>query len=280
MLKALSRAGLGNVGPMETYVRKAGEYGFQGVEAGDLAGWLAQAGETQAATLLAETGVAICSFGLPVEWRHDEAQFRAGLPRLAAEAEAAARLGCTRCCTYVLPSTDYPPAAFTVTATRRLRACAAYLRPYGIRLALEFVGPHHLRTRWKHPFLLEMSEMLEWADAIGEPNVGLLLDAYHWYTTGGTVQDLLALDASRIVHVHLNDAPPVPVGEALDNGRLYPGEGVIDLKGFLGALQTIGYDGYVAQEILTVEPPSESSEALLARSAEAFRRVYEEAGIR
>ena len=57
-------------------------------------------------------------------------------------------------------------------ATTRLRACANILGAYGIRLALEFVGPHHLRTQWKNPFIWTVQETLDWIDAIGEPNVG------------------------------------------------------------------------------------------------------------
>ena len=110
--------------------------------------------------------------------------FPRGLPKLAQAAEAAAALGCTSCCTYVLPSTDLGAAHFMALATRRLRTCAQILGAYGIRLGLEFVGPHHLRTRWKHPFIWTIDETLDWIDAIGERNVGLLFDSYHWYTNG------------------------------------------------------------------------------------------------
>ena len=58
-------------------------------------------------------------------------------------------------------------------ATRRLRTCAQILGAYGIRLGLEFVGPHHLRTAWKHPFIWTLDETLDWIDAIGEPQCRL-----------------------------------------------------------------------------------------------------------
>ncbi|UUZ89861.1 sugar phosphate isomerase/epimerase [Paenibacillus sp. P25] len=139
-------------------------------------------------------------------------------------------------------------------ATRRLRTCAEILEAYGIRLGLEFVGPHHLRTRWANPFIWDIPSTLDWIDAIGKKNVGLLFDAYHWYTTEAGYEDILKLGASQIVHVHINDAPDVPVAEVLDNDRLYPGEGVIPLADFLRGLRQIGYSGVVAQEILTPQP--------------------------
>jgi sugar phosphate isomerase/epimerase len=135
------------------------------------------------------------------------------------------------------------------------------------------VGPHHLRTAWANPFIWTLQETLDWIDAIGEPNVGLLFDAYHWYTNGLSVANIEALDAHQVVHVHINDAPDVPVEEAMDGERLFPGEGVIDLAGFLRGLQRIGYQGVVSQEILAPASTA-SSEQLLQRSKAGFDAVF------
>ncbi len=82
----------------------------------------------------------------------------------------------------------------------------------------------------------------------------MLLDSYHWYTNGLSTDDLLQLRAEDIVHVHINDAKDLPIAELLDHERLYPGEGVIDLAGFLESLRKIGYKGAVAQEVLALHP--------------------------
>lgn len=281
MIKGLTRAGIGNSASLEQFVRQAAAHGFGAVDTSgaELAGWAKQAGLAQSQELLRSLGMRIGAITLPVEWRKDEATFRSQLAALAQDAEWAAQFGVKACCTYVLPSTDEKAAHFAVVATRRLRICADMLDGYGIRLGLEFVGPHHLRTRWAHPFLWTMAETLDWIGAIGRPNVGLLLDAYHWYTNEGTERELLELDPAQIVHVHVNDAKPVPVSEALDNDRIYPGEGVIDLPGFLRALQTIGYRGVVSQEILSQQPPLQSEAELLARSQAAFNNVFRAAGL-
>ncbi|RAP76775.1 sugar phosphate isomerase/epimerase family protein [Paenibacillus montanisoli] len=278
MLKGLSRAGLGSIGSDEHLIAAAGKYGFHTVDI-DARGLIDRNGLEGARALLAKYDVAIGSIGLSVEWRNSEEKFREGLSRLADDAAAAAALGCRACCTYVLPATNDKAAHFAVIATRRLRTCAQILGAYGIRLGLEFVGPHHLRTAWANPFLWTLEETLDWIAAIGEPNVGLLFDSYHWYTNGLTVADIEALSPEQIVHVHINDAPDVPVEEARDNGRLYPGEGVIDLAGFLSALNGIGYKGSVTQEILAAEPPAQSPEELLVRSQRAYDRVYKAAGL-
>ncbi|WP_284644646.1 sugar phosphate isomerase/epimerase family protein [Paenibacillus silviterrae] len=281
MKKGLTRAGLGQVGSLANFVSLASSYGFEAVDTSgkELEDWIVEAGREGVQSFLAEQKVQIGSIGLSVEWRQSEERFREGLPRLAKDAEAAAQLGVTRCCTYVLPSTDYPAAHFMALATRRLRTVAEVLGAYGIRFGLEFVGPHHLRTRWAHPFLWDIPSTLDWIDAIGRSNVGLLFDAYHWYTTEACYEDILKLRADQIVHVHINDAKEVPVAEALDNDRVYPGEGVIDLAAFLKGLHAIGYQGVVSQEILTPQPPAAPAEELLARSQQGFAKVFRAAGL-
>ncbi|MCR2803809.1 sugar phosphate isomerase/epimerase family protein [Paenibacillus soyae] len=278
MLRGLTGAGLGKLEDERQLIELAGKFGFQAVDL-DARALIEKYGEVEAKRLLEKHGVVVGSIGLPVEWRGTEEQFANGLKELSKSAEAAQKLGCTRCCTYILPSTDLKAAHFMALATRRLRECAVILGEYGLSLGLEFVGPHHLRTAWKNPFIWTMQETLDWIDAIGEPNVGLLLDAYHWYTNGMDASAIEALRKDQIVHVHINDAPDVPVEEALDNGRLYPGEGVIDLASFLKALQEIGYEGPVAQEILAAAPPQGTPEELAQRSKNGFDLVFEAAGL-
>lgn len=278
MLRGVTSAGLGSIESEERMIELAAAYGFQAVDL-DAAALIARHGVDGARSLLQQHGIVLGAIGLPVEWRTTEEAFRQGLEKLATYAAAAAALGGTSCCTYILPSTDLKPAPFMAQAARRLRTCAQILGAYGIRLGLEFVGPHHLRTQWKHPFIWTLEETLDLIAVIGEPNVGLLFDAYHWYTNELNVADIEKLRPEQIVHVHINDAPDVPVSEAADNQRLYPGEGVIDLAAFLQGLQKIGYTGVVAQEILTEAPSTESPEVLMQRSKAGFDRVFAAAGL-
>lgn len=278
MLRGLTLSGLGAVESEEQFIELAGKSGFQAVDL-DARGLIQRLGTDGARKKLEQHGVVIGAISLPVEWRADEDQFRAGLTGLTEAAAAARSLGCTRCCTYILPSTDAKPAHFLAVATRRLRVCAQILGAFGIRMGLEFVGPHHLRTAWKYPFIWTMEETLDWIDAIGEPNVGLLLDAYHWHTNGQAPGDIERLQVQQIVHVHINDAPDIPLEAVWDNERLYPGEGVIDLEGFLRGLQHIGYDGIVSQEVLKADQPEDKPEQLVLRSKAGFDHVFTAAGI-
>src|SRR5262249_42260160 len=130
----------------------------------------------------------------------------------------------------------------------RLGDVAQILNEYGCSFGLEFVGPRTLRASQKYQFIHTMEDMLEMGAEIG-PNVGILLDCFHWHTSGGTTDDIRELTPEQVVYVHVNDAPPVPIDDQIDNQRGLPGAtGVIDIRGFLMTLQQIGYVGPVTPE--------------------------------
>ncbi|MGG4402518.1 sugar phosphate isomerase/epimerase family protein [Paenibacillus amylolyticus] len=272
MIRGLTNAGLGNIESDEQYITEAAKHGFGSVDLNPLS-LIETYGKEQAQHLLESNQVIIGSSGLTLEWRTTDEQFREGLQSLVAMAEASASLDCYSCCTYILPSTDQPAAQFMAAATKRLRLCADILDAYGIKLGLEFVGCHHLRTQWKNPFIWRVEDTLDWIETIHAPNVGLLVDSYHWHTNGLPMEDLLKLKKEQVVHVHINDAYDMPVEELLDYERLYPGEGVIDLSGFLINLQAIGYNGVVAQEVLAPAPTLNLNE-ILAKSKAGFDKVF------
>ena len=74
--------------------------------------------------------------------------------------------------------------------------------------------------------------MLELAAACGTGNVGLLLDAWHLYTSGGAVADMDKISNADIVNVHVNDAPTgLSMAEYNDHDRRLPTEtGVLPLE--------------------------------------------------
>ncbi len=273
LLRGLTKAGLGNFTDDKQFIELAAKYGFQSVDL-DVKSFVEAYGLSEAKDILQSNDIQLGAIGLPVEWRKSSEEFSQDLVCLASVAKAAADLGCTRCCTYILPSTDLKSAPFMSLAIKRLKICAEVLGSYGIRLGLEYVGPHHLRDTWENPFIWTQDETLQLIEAIGLPNVGLLLDSYHWYTTGLTGEDLSNLNEQQIVHVHINDARDLPVEELKDNDRLYTGEGVIDLSLFLKSIMSTGYSGPIAQEVLTPSHPIESNEELLRRSKIGFDNVF------
>ncbi|KPK38835.1 MAG: hypothetical protein AMJ65_12310, partial [Phycisphaerae bacterium SG8_4] len=159
---------------------------------------------------------------------------------------------------------------------KRFREVAKILKDHDISLGLEFVGPRTSRARSRFAFICTQVEMMELAEAIGTGNVGLLLDSWHWYTSHGTIEELLQLSSKDVVHVHVNDAPSgIDVDEQMDNRRQLPvTSGVIDMKGFINALVKIGYDGPVECEPFDQGLRKMDNDPALRKTKDALDRVW------
>jgi sugar phosphate isomerase/epimerase len=254
------------------FAKLAARTGYLGVDVN--LGAAMQAGTEATQALLAELRLKPAVVGLPVEFRKDDTAFQQGLEKLAPAARFSALIGCPRMSTWIMSSTDTPKAELWKIYRSRFAACANVLGEHGVRLGLEFLGPLHLRTRSPHEFIWRMEEMVEFAKECG-PNVGVLLDSWHWHHAGGTLKNIIDAGKSRIVHVQVADAPKLPPEEIKDSERLMPGEGIIDFRGFFGALKKIGYADGVSPEIFgrgLKEMPPEQGAALGLKTTTAVMR--------
>ncbi|NLZ06424.1 MAG: sugar phosphate isomerase/epimerase [Phycisphaerae bacterium] len=222
-------------------------------------------------------GVRYGAAGLSVEFRRDQDSFQRGMEKLPKEASILQQLGVTRVATWIMPGHGELTYLENFEQHKtRLSEAAKVLNDHGLRLGLEFVGPRTSRARNRFPFICAQRDMMELVDAIGTPNVGLLMDSWHWYTSHGTVEELLTLSNRDIVHVHVNDAPAgVPVDQQVDNRRALPAAtGVIDMKGFINALVTIGYDGPIECEPFDQQLRQMDAEAALQKTSDALKRIW------
>lgn len=274
MKPSLNGVIIGTSMSLEEQVDLAARHGLKGVDTGiEALAALVQAKSLEGAREFFDTsGVQPACWGLPVDWRASEDDFAAGLKALPGHAKVGQDLGCTSCCTWLPPSVDCDPAELRKLAVKRFGECAKVLGGFGCSLGLEWVGPKTCRTA-ENVWIHRMDQLLEMEAEMGQPNVGLLVDSFHWFTAGHTPEELAAVPVEQIVHVHLNDAPARPRDEQIDSQRLLPGEGVIDLLGFLTALKTVGYTGYMGIETfskeLTALPPDQAA----ARAAAAAKKV-------
>lgn len=263
--------------PWPEFARLAGRVGYLGVDVA-----LDQAMESGLATtrsLLDSAKVRPAIINFPAEFRKGEAEFRASLPKLEEAAPFAAAIGCPRIMTWIMSSSEVPKDELRRIYKKRFTECANILARSHVRLALEFLGPLHIRTKFPHEFIWRMEDMLEFAKECG-PNVGLLLDVWHWHHAGGTTAEIVKAGKERIVHVHFNDSPKLPPEEIRDNERLMPGEGVIDLQGALQALQTIGYEAALSVEVFGRHLKEMTPEEGARLGLDSARAVLGKAGIR
>ncbi len=226
--------------------------------------------------LFASLNVRPAVVGFPVQFRKDDAAFEADFPRLEPAAKFAAAIGCPRMSTWIPSSDERPKPEVRRLFKARFARSAEVLARHGVRLGLEFLGPVHLRKASAHEFIYRMDEMLEFAREIG-PNVGLLLDSWHWHHAGATPADIEKAGKERIIHVQVADAHDLPADQIKDSERLMPGEGIINWKNFFGALSKIGYPDGVSPEVfgrgLKDMTPDEGAQLGYTTTMEAMQKA-------
>lgn len=273
MFLSLNSVLVDNRVPWPEFARLAAKVGFPGTDV--MLGGAMQEGAAATNDLLGQLHLKPAVIDFPVNFRKDDATFDSGLAKLGDQAHFAAQIHCPRMITYILPSSETPKDELRRIYKQRFTESARVLAEYNVRLGLEFLGPLHFRKQFRYEFIWRMNEMLEFAKECG-PNVGLLLDSWHWHHAGATTQDILAAGRERIVHVHFNDAPNLPPEQIRDNQRLLPGEGVINLVGFLQALEKIGYRDALSVEVfgrLKDKTPEEAARLGLSASLAVFRKA-------
>ncbi|MGQ7297952.1 sugar phosphate isomerase/epimerase family protein [Quadrisphaera sp. KR29] len=155
------------------------------------------------------------------------------------------------------------------------RLCTRAAR-HGLRIGVEFMPYAELRTLAAARALVE---------DVGAPNSGLILDAWHWHRSGGSLEEVAAAaDDGLVVSVQLCDALPEPMADLREEGRHHrqlPGEGVVDLLAWLEALAP-ALDGSasrppatVATEVLSDAVVADGAGEACRRTADAGRRVLE-----
>jgi 2-keto-myo-inositol isomerase len=113
---------------------------------------------------------------------------------------------------------------------------------HGVRLALEF------QAQATYPNNLESAVAL--VEAINNPNLGVCLDAFHFFTGPSKESDVAQLNIDNILHVQLCDLLFLEREFASDADRILPGDGNLPLELIVNRLRAIGYAACVSVELL------------------------------
>ncbi|MGE0607417.1 MAG: sugar phosphate isomerase/epimerase family protein [Pirellulales bacterium] len=156
-------------------------------------------------------------------------------------------------------------------ARTSLRQAARQAGDFGVRLAWEFQSQATLANNVQTALALL-------ADA-AEPNLGLCLDIFHYYTGPSKFEDLAYLTPHNLFHVQLCDLSGQARELATDADRILPGDGDFQLQPIVAQLQAIGYRGHVSVELMNPQiwriPPRQFGEIAIT----ALRRLLGQASM-
>jgi 2-keto-myo-inositol isomerase len=139
---------------------------------------------------------------------------------------------------------------------------------HDVALAFEFLGQPDCSV----PTLDLAHEIVRAAD---RANLGLVIDSFHFYAGGSTIEMIEAVDPKSIYVFHINDAEDLPRDQLEDRHRLLPGLGILPLREMAAAFRKIGYDKVASVEIFRPEYWERDPFELAREALTATRRVLE-----
>ncbi len=139
----------------------------------------------------------------------------------------------------------------------------------GINVAFEFISNTTVST------LEQAAEIVRLAN---RDNGGILLDSFHLFRGGSSLETLRSLPGSAIKSIQLSDAP-IKLDDSVENemirSRLLPGDGVFNLRGLIDILDEIGCTARVGLEIFSESLATLPASAIANRCAIAARKLLE-----
>ena len=145
-----------------------------------------------------------------------------------------------------LPNGGAPREEVIAESVQVLRELCDIAARHSVSLAFEFLGQPDCSV----PTLGLAHEIVR---ATERKNLGLVIDSFHFYAGGSTIEMVGALDPNLISVFHINDAENLPREQLQDKHRLLPGLGILPLTELLAAFRKIGYDKVASVEIFRPE---------------------------
>lgn len=115
---------------------------------------------------------------------------------------------------------------------------------HGVRVAIEFVPTGAIA---------DFGRALELVERADRANGGIMVDCWHFFRSGSSLEQLAGCPGDRIFSVQINDALAVPEAD-LNIGmmnRLLPGEGDLDVRGLMDALAATGTTAPIGIEVFS-----------------------------
>ncbi len=161
-----------------------------------------------------------------------------------------------------------PPAgrADLARGARRYAELVALGKSMGVEAAFEFLGfVEQYNT---------IESSLEVLALAGEGTT--VLDPFHIFRGGGSVESVAKLRAEQIAVSHFNDVVnSVPREQQGDGDRVMPGDGTFDLRRYCELLSGTGYGGYLSLELFREDLWARDPREVVRIGLEKMREVVE-----
>jgi 2-keto-myo-inositol isomerase len=235
--------------PLVQQVEVASRAGYRGIEpwVRDLDAHVKGGGDLKdVAKRIRDRGLSVESAIGFAEWAvDDDGRRRKGLEQARHDMDLVAQIGGKRIAAPPAGATDRA-AANLLQLAERYRALLEIGTNFGVVPQVEIWGFSRSISR--------VGEAVQVAMDSGHPKACVLADVYHLYKGGSDFGWVHLLGPGAFGVLHVNDYPATPPrAEITDAFRVYPGDGVAPLAGFLRDLHAIGFRGMLSLEVFNRE---------------------------
>lgn len=254
---------------VQEQIRVAAEAGYEGIElwVRDIEAYLQDGGTTAGLRASLESaGIVLANAIAFFKWAdRDEEVREQGFAQAEREMRMLAEIGCVAVAAPPFGDVADVPLADMARHYARL---AALGRSIGIDVYLEFWGRANTLSRIDEALVVQRES--------GVDGGKLLLDPFHMYTGGSSIDDLKQIDGSGIGIFHVNDYPADPPRAVItDADRVFPGEGVAPTAAIARQLYEAGYRGFLSLELFIADFGGMTAEQVAAKGLADLKAAYE-----
>ena len=249
-------------------VRLTADAGFPAIELwiNDVYEFVGQGGEVRDL----EKSLADCGLSVPCVisargWGDAvEEEYPAALEEVKRRLEIAARLGSP----WLVCTPPRKPCDIE-QVRRRYKDLLGLGRQVGVRPTFEYIS--FFRS------VSQLGQAWQLVQDVDDSDATLILDAFHSWNSGSTIEELQAIPVDRISHYHIDDADcNVPPMQQTDPDRVMIGEGVIDLSAEIRVLNEKGYSGAISLELFNQELWARDPREVLKIGIERLRELIDQ----
>ncbi len=231
--------------PILAQISAAGQAGYTGIELWHetMDRYLQQGGQLRdIRAAIQDCGLSVPTTIYLADWFDaTEESYPAVLDECKRRMDQAAELGAP----HIIASPARGIADYQIGA-RRYHELLEIGRSKGVLPAMECLGfVDQLNTIEDALQVMEMS---------GHTEATTVLDPFHIFRGGGSIESITKLSDRQIAVSHFNDTPASPSREQQhDHHRVMPGEGHLDLRRYLQLLEQVGYTRFLSLELFREE---------------------------
>lgn len=291
MLKNFSPKSLGINGRQSELIELALTYGFASMDidmyellrrtqrtTADDAGKFLRAAIGEGMGRLEQLG----GFELEIDLDADDDAFTAQVGALHPLADLAAEIGLTRAYIILPTATDrLPYHEYFETQTSRLAQISDVLAAKGIRLGVGFDASKDLGEPKEFDFVRNVEGLIAIVKAVGNPNVGYVIDTWDWAVGEGGLDQLTEIAGSDIVAVRLGSlAEEVDPAEITREHCVLPAmEGGLDHSAVVAQLISSGFEGPICPAVSSSQYKGQTRESTVKEAQLAIDAICTAAGV-